>query len=609
MSVVCSEFVNYRTCLSYYKLLKQMFEELLKYVKGYKAITSEYYNKIKEFQIKSASKLTEPSGEFKNASWLDSSHITYLTSKIPLILKLQFDNIKLFILGIEEALKPIDEFIKEKTSKIEKCEKKYDEANKELIKKYIEIEKIKINYLNSMNKTEDIVNKYYDKCNNSSDDKNINNKGNKLKEYETQMKNSINSTKKIESDYLNIIDDLKKNEDVYINVTNECIKDIKDTTLDLSDKMKEIILYYFVSVKNSFKLPLCELDIILTDLSELNEKVVTEKIITDKFNKDNNFKHSIPTKYSLKILNDNDNDKNNVINENSDNNSRKDSLKKKIVIHKFDDGIEELSYFEDEVSFNIVNHMNNNFKLLDLGDIKLNNEEEKICTKNYITKIINNMMMTENEIVPLSNEDISKLKSLLTRHENRIIFLHKLNDYRASGQLEIKEEDYKLIGSFFLYIIDQFKKDNKDFHSIELVIILSQTYYTININNKEYLQNVIENEDIFKQKNFWEKYFEYVIQKEIIRNKKINTNENKENENQKMNNIILAQSLSLIGNMVEFGCEQKLIKDIIEPKLIQYKLTDNLKNTIYGEIQNKIVIRQNKGKDDNDVSNYILNDI
>ena len=613
MSVKCSEVVNYNISLGYYKLLKQMFEELIKYIKGYKSFTYEYYKKILDFQFKYGTKLTKPTEEFQNASWLNSLHIIKLTSKIPQIIQLQIENIKSFITGVEKTLKPIDDFVKDKSQIIKKCEKKYDEANDSLIKKYIDIERVKMNYLNGMNKTEDAVNKYYERMNTEIDKA-------KIKEYENQMKNYINSTKKIEIEYKNSIDSSIKSEDVFINVVNECIHDIKETTTDLSDKMKETVLYFFVSIKNSFKLPLSELEVLLPHLTDVDEKKEMDKIMTETFNIGSNLIHIKPTKYSLKILNlgekenENSNNDTNIIKENIDNilniKGRSSNNNKKKIIQKFDDGIEETSYFEDDASLKSVIEMKNNFEYIDLGSMNLKDEEEKNLTKNYINKIINNMSNSDNKS-DLDESEIIEVKLLLKKHENRIIFLHKLNDYRASGQLEIKDKDYKLLGDLFSYIIYQFRNGNNDFHSIELVIILSQTYYMTDFSNKkEYLQLLIEDNELFKSKDFWEKYLEYAINKEIIRNKNIEINDSN-SESKKMNNIVFAQALSLIDNMVDFGLEQEMIKDIIEPKMIQYKLTDNLKNTIYGVIQNKITTRKNKeqGENNNDVSNYIMNEL
>ena len=616
MSVKCSEVVNYNISLSYYKLLKQMFEELVKYIKGYKTFTYEYYRKILDFQFKYGTKLTKPTENFQNASWINSLHIIKLSSKIPQIIHLQIENINSFITGVEKIIKPLDDFFKDKSLIIKKWEKKYEEANDNLIKKYIDVEKVKNNYLNSMNKTEDIVNKYYERICNESDKS-------KIKEYENQMKNYINSSKKIENDYKNTIENSIKNEAIFVNVINECIHEIKNIATDVSEKMKEVILYFFVSIKNSFKLPLSELEILLPHLTDVDEKREMDKIMTETFNTGSNLIHIKPNLYSLKILNlnekenDNNNDNNNniIINEKIDNNlnnkSKNCNSKKKKIIQILDDGIEEISYFEDDATLKAIIEFKNNFEFIDLGNMDIKLEEEKNITKNYINMIIKNISNYDKNI-EINNEEITEIKELLTRHENRIIFLHKLNDYRVNGQLELKSKNYKLLGNLFSYIVDQFKKDNTDFHSMELIIILSQTYFMNNFNNqKEYLQLFIEDNEVFKSKNFWEKYTEYSINKEIIRNKNIEKNGIENNESKKMNNIVFAQSLNLIDNMVDFGLEKEMIKEILEPKMIEYKLTDNLKYTIYGVIQNKIANRQNneEGENNNDISNYITNEL
>ena len=165
--------------------------------------------------------------------------------------------------------------------------------------------------------------------------------------------------------------------------------------------------------------------------------------------------------------------------------------------------------------------MLNNFELIAFNglDINIEIEEEKNNTKNYISKIISNMSNNIDNNY-LEEDENNTLLNLLNKHHNRIIFLHKLNDYRSLCKYELKEKEYYLLGKLFSYIIDISKKEN-DYHCVELVIILSKTYYILkDKKTKIYLQNFIIDNQCFKTKDFWEELLIYAVSKEIIKSNK-----------------------------------------------------------------------------------------
>ena len=268
---------------------------------------------------------------------------------------------------------------------------------------------------------------------------------------------------------------------------------------------------------------------------------------------------------------------------------------------KFEDGFEEMSYFEDDMTLLIVKEMFENFELINHNGLNLKLEEEKNEAKKYINKLIlnmsqeankieeNNIFTLEDDISPFTDEEKNILKNLLNKHHNRVIFLHKLNDYRTSNLFELKEKEYSILGELFSFLIDISKKE-KDYHCVEMTIILSKTYYKLENDKKIYIQNLIQNNEYFKKKDFWEELLIYSISKEVIRSKK-RDGDNYENENilnEKNANIIFSQLLSLIDNMFDFGVEGDMIKQIIEPKIEYYKVDDKLKSTIYDVINSKI---------------------
>ena len=600
MSIKCSEVVNYNICLGYYRLITQMFKEELEYIRNYKAQINDYFKKVLNLQVNIGSKLGKPPDEFANATWIDFSPILKLTQLIPKIIQKQIENIKNFLDEIDKMLKTIDSFLSEKSKLIKNLQQKYDETNNGLVKKYIEVEKIKILFLNSIDKTEDIIAKYYENKNkieeakiNKISDNELKLLNDKNKDFESQKKYLINATKKYENEYSNIIDSSTKYEDKFINVINECIKGIKNISCDLNDKIKEITLTFFTSIRESFKIPLDLIDINIPQLKEIDQKDLLNKAIIKCFNNESKLVNIIPERYNLKSLEINKSVKerkdsvNNKSRKNSMNNDNSYFSNKKSGFIKFEDGFEEMSYFEDDVILYTVREMFNNFDLINHNGVDIDIEEEKNATKTFVSKIIKNMLEKLNIDYP--EEDKKQLLKLLDKHDNRVIFLHKLNDYRANNKFELTEKEYNILGELFSHTLNVSKTQN-DYHCIELVIVLSKTYYIMkDKDNKIYLLNSIVDQKFFKTKDFWESLLLYSISKDVVRSNKRDDikNESEKKAKIKKDNIVFSQLLSLIENMFDFGGDEKLIREIIEPKIIFYKIEDQLKSIIYELIENK----------------------
>ena len=620
---MCAEVVNLKISMGYYNLISEIVQDEIKYIQGYKSIINDYFKKTLNFQVSAGSKLAKLPDNFANAKWIDSSPILKLTQQIPKIIQIQIENIKNFLDEIEKPLKGLDDYFKEKASEIKKSQSKYDEINNDLISKYKEQVTIEENFLNSINKSEEIIIKYYDnrkkieeakKGNSNLKDNELKSLNDKDKEYEAQKNNQIKSTKKNETDYKNIIKNIVKCENKFIPIVLESTNVIKKVVGEISEKLKDIILNFLSLIKDSFKIPLNIINDNLDYMKDLNQKDIVIKTMESTFNNGQKLLNRTAMRYSLKTLG--------IIKQNSNNRNSKGSKgskgsnksKNKINIEdnnfcqkgmiKFEDGFEEMSYFEDDMALSTVKEMFQNFDLINHNGLNIKLEEEKNQAKTLINKFISNMSndTNYNEIndgnnsisfdddKPLTDEEKNNLKNLLKKHHNRIIFFHKLNDYRTLSLFELKRKEYEIIGEFFSSMINESIKE-KDFHSIEMAIILSKTYYILENGKKLYIQNLLKNKDYFKDKNFWQQLLIYSISKEVIRSKKSNENGISQNNNiinENNDNIIFSQILSLIDNMSDFGIEGEMIKQIIEPELDYYKINDNLKSTINEVIDTKI---------------------
>ena len=158
---LCSEIENLNISQNYFNFIKKSFEEYIKFISNYRLITIEYIKKLTQFMEKSSSKLLGQE-EIDDSKYqnINKSHIYSITSSIPKLINNQIDNLNELIDGIDLQISNYDTMIKEKDLLFSKFEMIFEEARKDLLKKYRDIDKLKDEFMANMESTEDIVNKY-----------------------------------------------------------------------------------------------------------------------------------------------------------------------------------------------------------------------------------------------------------------------------------------------------------------------------------------------------------------------------------------------------------------------------------------------------------------
>ena len=545
MNFLCSEIQNITISTNYFNFIKEIFDDYIKYISNYRIITSEYIKKLTLFQEKSSLKLLGKeiyNNQYENIS---KSHIYKITSVVPKIIDKQIENLNLLMTGIESQVNNYDSIMKEKDILLQKFEMMFEEARKDLLKKYREIDNLKDQFMNNMSSTEDLVNNYLNKKDSTTSE---------------QIKNSIKTSKKIEKDYKNEIKSAKYYEENFQSIYQSSIINIKKMACETSTKMKDTITDFLILLKNSFKMQSSEIDLYLPELSDLKEENTFEKIIDNSFSTNKKLVYVKPLKYKLKIFqNQNNND-----------------IQNTNTILNLEDGFDEMPTIKDEIILYIFKTMKENFELIYDNNMDLKIEEEKMRCLNLTEKILTLEENKEKNNNQPTKKDIDELNSLLDIHSNRVVFLQKLSEYRTKGKFELKAQTFEIFSNLFNTLINTIERDN-DFHSIKNAIIISQTYYTKNDDNsKKYLQKTIQNNNIFKSKKFWEEFLEYSISREIVTSvnndvKNGTFTNNKESDDKKMN-IAFAQILPYADNMIEFGLDKETIQEIIFPIISKYKI-------------------------------------
>ena len=627
MNVKCSEYDNMALSLDYYNSIKQLSDDLIKYIKGYKQLVQDYMKKIQNMQTNFKKKLAI------SVNPKTSQIILELTSKIFNLLEQNNELYQLSLDEIDLRLKEFDTIIKQKNEEIKTIQKLSSDLNKELINTYNDVNKNKNNYLNSLSKTEEIVNKFYTERSKISQHES--GLGQQMPENEytllkdqiknklNETTNSIKSSKKLEKAYQDSISQFLKIHNKYVKSHNSFTEKIRKLTCDLSDEIKTLIVSFMLSYKNNYKQPLSSIDEYINKFNILEEGKEIDKKISNEYKSDNLLKIIIPNNYRLKTISLLKNTNYIKTEDNSNSNTNKETketknsniLQKKKTILKLEDGFEEMEYISDESLIQTIKSLFKNFTLIDKEDFNIQLEESKSKTQQYILKIVSNMNsypygkfgknsdknkninISEYKRKELSTDELLDLKELLDIHENRIIFLQKLSDYRSRGKFYLDITDYTLLSKFFNIICDKVKRDF-DYHSAEMSIILSQTYFIEENNRKKYLQEGIKGNNLFKDKTFWEEILVYSINKEIMKTMKRDskTKENKKNSDNKLSNVVFSQVLTLIDNMFEFDIESNIIQEILEPKINYYKLNEGLKSTINDVIKSKQEEKENLKK-------------
>ena len=575
---------------NYFEFSKQIYEYLSKYLKSYKTETSEYLKKLIKIQEKYISKL-KGIEELKKIKNIDSDNITFLSTKIYNAIKVQVSELQLFLKGTDDIIKSFEKTIKDK-SLISVSLNEYDDTYNSLQKKYKEVEKAKNIFFEHASKTEDLIYKFYNQPNINPNNKDFIIINSVTK---SQIDNSIKNTKKYENEYSNLIKSAKYIEDKLIESIDNHNNNMIKNTCELLTNMKDNIINFLLMLENSFKVPLGEIDTYLPELLNLNEYKKIEEIINSSYKKTEAFKRMDVEKYNIKIIPDN-NDKN--LND------------------------EDFIYIiEDKEILNTVKMMEENFDLIVKNSISEINSPEKLRCRLLIYKLLSftkkvkklikdlenqekgieindNINIEITEDYSITKEETDELFKLLEKGDNRMIFLRKFNNFRRFGTLEIPPREFHIICDIMNMII-KYVKGDKNLEAQISVVILSETYYKIENQEKIYILNYVKHNQIFHEKDFWFDFINKSILKEVQRNLKndLIKNSDKDIENakrKKFENLIFAQILPIIKTMTEFGLEETIICDILESLVMYYQLTETSKNMLLAMV-NVNLINNEKG--------------
>ena len=565
MNLNCFEIENVTLSLEYFNSLKTLSSAFLDYIKQYHFLSVEFHQKLLLLNTTYKDKISEISKKIAKKK-LDFSQIFDFINSIPKILDSYIENLLFFT---EEINKQINLFDDKNIEQIVlTCETQFKGFKKELKSKVEEIDKIKQNFFNEMEKTEIITYNYYylqPKYNSNIPEKYKDENIYNIKEGEMDMK--ILDTKELENRYKEHINEGRKKENTFLENSKFHCENIKKFSNELMEKIKHLVLNFLMSLKNNFQLPEKEITSFLPQLIKLDKNIKLDKIMEQHFinQKIGTFLFN-PEIYKMKIFQRSK--------KNKENNDIFNEIEDKIV--ELEDSIDRTYLILDEISLLTIQKMKC-FQLINIKDLNLEEEKEKIKMNHLTIKLLSNIKKEyteKEELLNITQNELDLIESLLEKRCNRIVFLHKLNKFRALGNYMVTKVLYSIISKYFIKILNFIKKDYDAFPA-KNVIVLSQTYYMIEKEEKIYIQEDIKEHEIFKDNKFWENLFNFFMNKEIQKlRKSFDLNEEKSDEKSHYNKLAFGQIMTICNNMLEFGYNKDDIYKFIEPKIKYYNLDE-----------------------------------
>ena len=232
-----------------------------------------------------------------------------------------------------------------------------------------------------------------------------------------------------------------------------------------------------------------------------------------------------------------------------------------------------------------------------IPDLLPNFNIEKETQKQEMIELSKKIFVTNK---PFTEEEKNKLFEFLKEKWSQNYFLIYLSKQRTKGRFCRSQKLVKELAEI-LNIILKTAEQEKDYHAAKNCMILSQTYYfeekenkTGNI-KKNYLINYIINHKWLRSPDFWRGIIQEMIDAEAKNYMRLNPDEpsifdkNNKKSQAKMSNICFSQLLPYANNMKEFYMDMRMILKIIDEFVEKYNIKKEIADTIYkGLISDKL---------------------
>ena len=196
-------------------------------------------------------------------------------------------------------------------------------------------------------------------------------------------------------------------------------------------------------------------------------------------------------------------------------------------------------------------------------------DEFEICKQKVNLNIkLKNLLNLDDKI---SEQEEKEILDLLDKEIGQKCFINNLSQLRTNGKLEKSKKFIIFLGKALNKLID-YERENNDYNFMKSILILSQTFYYLELNEKDkkYIFEYIKNDEWLKTPYFWRDFINNMLEIEF----KID-----DKHKEKSNDLLFTQLIPYIKNMKEFRIDNRIIVKIIDEILNKYDCT---KPGIYG---------------------------
>lgn len=571
-------FKNYICLKNYIELTNKMISDYNLTISEYESISQDYIKKLTQLSSKYSDIISqyEKTLVYSDGKLKDLLKLFY---RIPAIFSLQCTKLQSIQVVIKEccANSGLNDDIKKSNNKFEELKQNFENEDKKINKNLYDLEMSNKNLFDAYKNIEDSL-------------ANIvisNEKHQKKFSMNDIMMQNIPIIDEKENIFINAKKDLIKNKKDYFKIYDKFINFSQKKFKDNIHILQYNITTFATIFLTYFKTAHSEMEQTIKSISEnetkMNYSKITENLLTT-------FDRGIPDiKYSIRLVNDKYiEDKNNSFDH--------QKLRKEHYLIK-DDKI----YLKIDDIYEIVKMMFGQFRFIEEKNYNLAEEQKKVRIKNLTDKLLSYNLKNQNifdldSIPPLKDEEVDHLIMLLNKPGYRFDFLKILNLFRAQGNCEMPPKEFEITKKIFLFIADKIKEET-DVLSAKLILILSQTFYVKEKEEKIYIFKYLKNHDMLSNLDVWSQYLNEMIEEDLNRS---NINEIPDEDSKDtdklsiINNVLLAHMLTFCHNMIEFGMKEENIKRIIEPVLTKYRVKEDSLKQINDLLENEI-----KGKEGN----------
>ena len=514
---------------------------------------------------------------------LDLSPIYKITNIIVKQFKTQINGLKQFLKDLDLSKETFKKLIEKAKTEINQLKLDYLDIKQDFFKNIVNYEKINNELLNSYSNIENTIIQICIIKNN--EEALMNNKNNKNRTQATDLESLMNSSiidvKKKEINFMKMDSNKKRYCTHFKEKSKECLEKVKNNTILIIKNLKINIEKFLSYYSNCYNLNNNDISQKIKFVQEINNELVYENIIKQNLKEINDdvisrtYEKYKPKFYNIKIL--------------TNKNLANEIYQKLIKIgYNFLNSQYELSQNEE---YYIMKKMNN-FTLVNKDNYDFDKASKKLSIF-YWFEAMFNFKNEQNNNESQEREKISDeklFKYIEDDKDCRIYFLVILGNKRADAILNLPKDLFDTITKIFKLISDKILSEN-DIDSAKYLIILSQTFYIKENEEKIYITNRIKNHPLYQKEEFWNEYIQTEIseafKKKDLNDKNIGKKYDEDDLVKRNNELVFAQLITMSECMSNFDLGKEKIVNIIKPMFDTYKINEENRSVILSYLNNK----------------------